>query len=244
MRCSFGCWMLTDLYVIAENWRQEFDFQDCDSLFGRVCEHLMSCCAFLWMDTIARIMSTLGHIFPIWAHRAQAHQMRSSHDAKGSIQMDMSSLVVVYLDLSISPDALGLRAFDHEKPLTRMLPVSTPCELRLMLPDSTMGSDGFHDVMIDNLAATPAWRSGHVSPSDITALRRRWPRAVLRTMNCHRPDMERLRRGSRHSPDRVFRHNAPGFCPICEVWIEPALDVHMINVHLEMTQLCLASCPV
>ena len=99
--------------------------------------------------------------------------MRSSHDAKGSIQMDMCSLGVVDLDLSISPDAFGLWAFDHKKPLTRMLPGSMPCELRLMLPDSTMGSDGFHDVIIDNLAATPSWWSGHVSPSDLTALRRR-----------------------------------------------------------------------
>ena len=75
--------------------------------------------------------------------------------------MDMCSLGVVDLDLSISSDAFGLRAFDHEKPLIRMLPGSTPCELWLMLP---LGSDGFHDIMIDNLATTPAWRSGHVLP--------------------------------------------------------------------------------
>ena len=149
---------------------------------------------------------------------------------------------MVDLDLSIAPDAFGLRAFDHGKPLTRMLPGSTPCELRLMLPDSTMGSDRFHDIIIDNLAATPAWRSSHVSPSDMTALRRRWPRAVFRTMNRHGPDMECLRRGARNRPDRAFRHNAPGFCPVCEVWIEPALDVHMVNVHLEMARLW--RCPV
>ena len=53
--------------------------------------------------------------------------MGCSHDAKGSIQMDMCSLGVVDLDLSITPDAFGLRAFDHRKPLTRMLPGSTPC---------------------------------------------------------------------------------------------------------------------
>ena len=168
--------------------------------------------------------------------------MRSSHDAKGSIQMDVCSLDVVDLDLSISPDIFGMQAFDHEKLLTRMLPGSTPCEFQLMLPDSTMGSDGFHDIIIDNLAATPAWRSSHVWPSDMIALCRRWPRAVFRTMNCHGPDMERLCRGARNRPDRAFRHNAPGFCPVCEVWIEPALDVHMVNVHLEMAQLW--RCPV
>ena len=165
--------------------------------------------------------------------------MLHSHDAKGSLQMDMRSLGVIDLDLSISPDAFGLRAFDHRKLLTRMLPGSTPCKLRLMLPDSTTGSDGFHDIIIENLAATPAWRSSHVSPSDMTVLRRRW---LFRTMSRHGPDMERLRRGARHQPDRVFRHNVPGFCPVCDVWIESALDVHMTNVHLEMAQLW--RCPV
>ena len=111
--------------------------------------------------------------------------MLRSHDAKGSLQMDMLSLGVMDLDLSISPDAFGLRAFDHKKPLTRMLLGFTPCELRLMLPDLTMGSDGCHDVII----ATPAWRSSHVSPSDMTALRRRWPKAVFRTMSLHGPEM-------------------------------------------------------
>ena len=55
---------------------------------------------------IARSMSTLGHSSPIWAHRAQAHGMLSSHDAKGSIQMDMCSLGVV--DLDFTPDARRL----------------------------------------------------------------------------------------------------------------------------------------
>ena len=83
------------------------------------------------------------------------------------------------LDLSLSPDVFGLQAFDQEKPITRMLPGSTPCELRLMLPDSQLGTDGFHDVIIDNLA----WRSSHISPADITALRQRWPKAVFKTLS-------------------------------------------------------------
>ena len=49
--------------------------------------------------------------------------------------MDLCSLGVVDLDLSLSPDAFGLRAFDITKPVTRMLPGPSPCELRLMLPD-------------------------------------------------------------------------------------------------------------
>ena len=41
--------------------------------------------------------------------------MRSSHDADGSIPKDMCSLGVVDLDLSLSPDAFGLWAFNHKK---------------------------------------------------------------------------------------------------------------------------------
>ena len=41
-----------------------------------------------------------------------------------------------------------------------------------------MGADGFHDVVIENLSASPAWRSSHVSPADVKSLCRRWPKAV------------------------------------------------------------------
>ena len=57
-----------------------------------------------------------------------------------------------------------LRAFDDKLPLTRMLPGSNPCELRLLLPDSKIGTDGFHDVVTKNLSASPTWRSSHVMP--------------------------------------------------------------------------------
>ena len=71
-------------------------------------------------------MSALGHGSAILAHRAQAQKMPRSHDTNGSLPMDMSSLGVMDLDLSLLPNAFGLRAFDHEKPITRMLPGSTP----------------------------------------------------------------------------------------------------------------------
>ena len=202
-----------------------------------MCGSLQSCCALLRQSTVTNTMSTLGHSSPIWVYRANAHKMLGSQDANGSIQMDMCPLGVMDLDLSLWPDAFGLRAFDHGRPLTRMLPGSTPCELRLMLPDSIFGNDGFHDVLIENLAASPSWRSGHISPADVTALRRRWPKFVFKAMRRHGQEVERLRRGARNRPDRVFRHNAPGFCPICDVRIESALDVHMLNFHLELAQL-------
>ena len=92
-------------------------------------------------------------------------------------------------------------AFDHTKLVTRMLPGYSPSELRLMLPDSRMGTDRFHDALIDNLAASPSWRSGHISPADVTASRRRWPKAVFKTMR------------RRAQEDRALCHNAPGVLP-------------------------------
>ena len=90
--------------------------------------------------------------------------MRVSNDTDRSDPKDLCSLGVADLDLSLSPDAFGLPAFDTSQPLTRMLPGSSPCELRLMLPDGDVGPEGFHDVIVENLAASPTWRSQHITP--------------------------------------------------------------------------------
>ena len=120
---------------------------------------------------------------------------RRSETLVGMIGLGQTSLGVMDLDLSISPDVFGLRAFDNEKPVTRMLPGSSPCELRLlMIPDDKLGKDGFHDVIIENLSGTPTWRSSHVSPAEVTTLRRQWPKAVFETLRRRAPDIECLRR--------------------------------------------------
>ena len=131
---SFGGGLLTGLCVVTWTWWQKFDYSDCDSPTNSVCGTLRSCCALTRQSTVTVTMSTLGHGSAIWAHRAQAQKMPRSHDINGSIPMDMSSLGVMDLDLSLSPDAFGLRAFDHEKPIPRMLLGYTPCELRLKEP--------------------------------------------------------------------------------------------------------------
>ena len=106
--------------LVCDSCELAANFHDCHSLFGRVREHLWSCGVSLRLDTLVCFMSTLGHSSAIWAHRAQAQKTMRSHDAEGSLPMDMLSLGVIDLDLSISPNAFGLRAFDHEKLLTRI----------------------------------------------------------------------------------------------------------------------------
>ena len=168
--------------------------------------------------------------------------MRRSHDENRSIQMNIYSLGVMDLDLSISPDVFGLRAFDTTKPVTRMLPGSSPCEQRLMLPDDRLGIDRFHDIIVENLADTPTWRSSHVSPADMTSLRRHWPKAVFNTLQGRASDVECLRRDAPKRADKAFRYGGPGFCDVCDTRIYSALDAHMIACHLQLGQLW--RCPV
>ena len=146
------------------------------------------------------------------------------------------------LDLSISPDVFGLRAFDNTKPVTRMLPGSSPCELTLMVPDDKLGKDEFHDVMIENLFGTPSWRSSYVSPADVTTLRRKWPKAVFETLRRRALDIECVRRDAPNRTDKAFRYNGPGYCGVCDIRVHSALDAHMVACHQELGQLW--HCPV
>ena len=139
-------------------------------------------------------MDATGLASPIRTYRQNLSKMRESNDPNSSEVTNLCSLGVVDLDLSLCPDVFGLNAFDENMPITRMLPGSSPCELRLLLPDTNIGKDGFHDVVVENLIGSSTWRSRHVSPSDVIALRRRWPRDVFQVMKERGTELEDLRR--------------------------------------------------
>ena len=86
-------------------------------------------------------------------------------------------------------------------------------------------------VIIENLSATPTWRSLHVAPADMTSLRRRWPKAVFNTLRRRASDVECLRRDAPKRADNAFRYSGPGFCGVCDTRIYSALDAHMIAYH-------------
>ena len=94
-------------------------------------------------------MDAPGFASPIRTYRQNLSKMRESNDPNGSEVTNLCSLGVVDLDLSLCPDVFGLKAFDENMPITRMLPGSSPCELRLLLPDTNIGKDGFHDVVVE-----------------------------------------------------------------------------------------------
>ena len=224
---SFSSGLLTGWCKCAWTWWQWFVFGDCDSAAGS--DTSTYCTALTWRSTI--LMTGLGQSSAIAAYLGQANSMRQSHNENGSIQMNIYSLGVMHLDLSISPDVFGFRAFDADKPLTRMQPRSSPC-----------GNDGFHDVLIEKLSATPTWRSSHVASADMTSLRRRCPKAVFNTLRRRVSDVERLRRDAPKRADKAFRYSGPGFCGVCDTRIYSALDAHMLVCYLELGQLL--CCPV
>ena len=89
-------------------------------------------------------MDTSYYSSPIRTYMDNYHKMRVSNDTDRSDPKDLCLLGVVDLDLMLSPDAFVLQAFDSSKPLKRMLPGSSPCELRLMLGEGEVGPEGFY----------------------------------------------------------------------------------------------------
>ena len=104
-------------------------------------------------------MEAPGFASPIRTYQQNLSKMWESNNPSESEVTNLCSLGVLDLDLSLCP-----------------------CELRLFLPDNNIRKDGFHDVVVENLIGSSTWRSRHVSPSDVIALRRRWPRAVFQVM--------------------------------------------------------------
>ena len=187
-------------------------------------------------------MDTPGFASPIGVYSESLQQMRKSNDISDTEPTYLDSLGVMDLDTSLNPDAFGLRAFDRKRPITRMLPGSGPCDLRLLIPDAGLGKAGFHDVVIENLLGTSIWRSKHVTPGDVIGLRRRWPAAVFHVMRERGVELEDLRRKAYRGDQAAYRYTGRGYCPICETRTDYALDSHMMCHHLDLGQLW--RCPV
>ena len=106
---SFAGGLLTSWCICACMWWQYSFYGDCDSATDS--ERSTDCTALMWKSTILIVMTGPEQSSAIAAYQSQAISMRRSHDENGSIQMNMDSLGVIDLDLSISPDVFGLRAF-------------------------------------------------------------------------------------------------------------------------------------
>ena len=184
----------------------------CDCLPGHGCQIHQTRFVFLKLYFATNTMDAPGFASPIRTYRPNLRKMRESNDPSGSKVTNLCLLGVVDLDLSLCPDVFGLKAFDEKMAITRMLPGSSPCKLRLLLPDNNIGKDGFHDVVVENLIGSSTWRSRHVSPSDVIALRQHWPRA-FQVMKERSEELADLRRQAYTGLQWAYRYAYPGYCP-------------------------------
>ena len=149
----------------------------CCVLFLRCLEFLppeFFYCLLLWCHC-TDMMDAPSYGSPVRTYVTNQYSMRVSNDVDHSDQQSLSSLGVVDLDLSIMPDVFGLGAFDIAKPFMRMMPGQFPNEIRVMIPDLGNAPEGFHNIVLENLSATPGWRSRRLLPGDATTLCWRWP---------------------------------------------------------------------
>ena len=94
-------------------------------------------------------METPGFASPIRVFQNSLCQMRKSNDENDKEQTVLDSLGVLDLDLSLVRIGFALKAFDEEKPITRILPGSGPCDFTATSSRCGLGDTGFHDVVIE-----------------------------------------------------------------------------------------------
>ena len=127
MRWSFGCWLLTSLYVATWTCWRLFDLKDCDSQRGRWCGSLQGCYALFRQSTVTNTMSTLGIVH------------RFGHIERRPMRCGFPMMTTGRFRRICAPSAWWV--WTH-----------------LVYGLSTIKSR-FHDVLIDNLAVSPSWRS-------------------------------------------------------------------------------------
>ena len=104
--------------------------------------------------------------------------MRHSNDLNQDKTVDLTSLGVVDLDISMMPDVFGLRVFVSREPVVRVLPGDFRNLVCVLVPDATAAPIGFHNIIIEDLSGTPDYRARRIVHGDVSSLRRRCIDAV------------------------------------------------------------------
>ena len=107
--------------------------------------------------------------------------------------------------------------------------------IRVVIPDDNVGTDGFHEVLIHDMADADA---PYVPVSDLGCLRLDWLKALFSYMGRYQVDLEHLR----HECRERFSNVQPGLCTQCGKYICGDLGRHVASFHLDLAQLW--QCPV
>ena len=97
--------------------------------------------------------------------------MRHSNDLNQDKTVDLTSLGVVDLDISMMPDVFGLRVFVSREPVVWDL-------VCVLVPDAMAAPIGFHNIIIEDLSGTPDYRARRIVHGDVSSIRRRCLDAV------------------------------------------------------------------
>ena len=166
--------------------------------------------------------------------------MLPSNDLNQDKIVDLTTLGVVDLDTSMMPDVFGLRAFDSQEPVVRVMPRDFRNLVRVLVPDAIAAPMGFHDIIIEDLSGTPDYHARRIVHDDVSSLWRRWLSTVFVAMLKSQADMESLCRDCKHRYE--FGWGRAGTCPHCGVYIICNISRHIMDYHLELGQLW--RCPV
>ena len=110
---------------------------------------------------------------------ARVHVPWSSRGGGGGGGVTLGSAGLYDLDTRYIPDVLGLRARRPEAAVVKvMLRKDNRC-VRVLIPDENVGHQGFHDVLLNDMADADA---PYVAVSDLSALRQDWPAMVISGM--------------------------------------------------------------
>ena len=147
------------------------------------------------------------------------YYIKPLNDINSDTVVELTTIGVVDIDTSIMPDVFGLRAFDSGEPVVWVLPGAFGNTVRVLVPDDTAASIGFHDVILENLTNIPDYRARLISPRDITSLRRQWSSSLFADMHKRQADMETMRRDCKWEFDSEFGGAKAGTCPRCGVHV-------------------------
>ena len=74
------------------------------------------------------------------------------------------------------PDVIGLRAIQPDAAVVKVMSIPNNRCVRVVIPDNNVGTDGFHEILIHDMADADA---PDVPVSDLGCLRLDWPTAVF-----------------------------------------------------------------
>ena len=100
--------------------------------------------------------------------------------SQGRAGVTLGSAGLYDLDTRYIPDVLGLRARRPEAAVVKVMSRKDNWCVQVLIPDENVGNQGFHDILLHDLADADA---PYVAISDLSALHQDWPAVVFSGMN-------------------------------------------------------------